>query len=130
MTKTRHFAKYHLPVILYAGAVLALSSIPDLGRPPVRILAADKIAHFVEYGIFAWVAFRSFSNIDRNYPLVRAFLLSVTFILAFAILDEYYQRFVPGRHFDIYDLLTDAGGAILVLLLIWMRKKREQAPPA
>lgn len=130
MSGTRRFVKYHLPVVLYAGAVIALSSIPNLSRPPIKILAADKIAHFIEYGIFAWVVFRSFSNIGRNFPLRRAFYLSAGFILVFALFDEYYQRFVPGRHFDVYDLLTDAGGAVLVLLLVWMKKKREKPSQA
>jgi VanZ family protein len=113
-------------VVLYAGAVIALSSIPYLNQPPIRILAADKIAHFIEYGIFAWLVFRSFSNISTDFPLGRAFVYSTAFIFIFALFDEFYQRFVPGRQFDIYDLVTDAGGALLVLLLVWTKKKRER----
>lgn len=129
MSRTHRFLKYHLPVVLYAGAVITLSSIPNLSQPPIRILAADKIAHFIEYGIFAWVVFRSFSNISHDFSLARAFVLSTGFIVLFALFDEYYQHFVPGRHFDVYDLLTDAGGALLVLVLVTVKKRRERSSP-
>lgn len=129
MSSTHRFVIYHLPVILYAGAVITLSSIPYLSRPPIRILAADKIAHFIEYGIFAWLVFRSFLNIGPDHRANRAFVFSFLFILVFALFDEYYQRFIPGRHFDLYDLLTDAGGALLVLILVWLREKRRLPAP-
>ena len=127
MARTRTFFVFHLPVVLYAGAIITLSSIPNLNPPPIKILAADKLAHFIEYGIFAFLAFRSFSRIGNSSSPNRTFLFAALFVCVFAVMDEYYQRFVPGRHFDIYDILTDLGGAliVLVLLLIRMRRKKE-----
>ncbi len=124
MADARRFMMYHLPAILYAGMVIGLSSIPHLKGPSIDILAADKIAHFVEYGLFAILIYRSFSNFTSACSPGRAFLLSALFVILFAALDENYQRFVPGRQFDVYDLLTDTLGAILVLLLLWIRKRK------
>lgn len=126
MSKTRRFVLFHLPVILYSMAVITLSSIPHLKPPPIRLLATDKVLHFIEYGIFALLAFRSFTRIGSVSQVNRALLGSAVFICIFAVLDEYYQRFVPGRHFDVYDILTDVGGAILVLLFLWLRSRRKQ----
>ena len=126
MAQTRRFLIFHMPVILYAGAVIALSSIPNLNPPEIKVLAADKVLHFIEYGIFALLAFRSFSNFGNNAPINRALFLSAAFLCLFAVFDEYYQRFIPGRHFDIYDIITDVGGAMLVLLLLWLRLKRKR----
>ena len=125
MARTRDFLLIHLPVILYAGVIITLSSIPNLNPPPIKILAADKLAHFVEYGIFAFLAFRSFSRIGRLSSPRRAFFFAAMFVCIFAVFDEYYQRFVPGRHFDIYDILTDLGGALAVLALLLIRTSRK-----
>ncbi len=121
------FLLYHLPLILYAGAVIALSSVPHLNPPPIKLLAADKVAHFVEYGIFSFLAFRSFSNLGGRVTLNYAVLLSAMFLCLFAVFDEYYQRFVPGRQSDVYDFVTDSVGALLVLFLLWLRMKRKAA---
>ncbi len=125
MISASRFLIFHLPVILYAGLVIALSSIPHLSPAPIKILAADKIAHFVEYGIFAFLTFRSFSNIGRNTSANRAFFFSILFMCIFALFDEYYQRFIPGREFDLLDILTDVVGAVLVLLFMRSRAGRK-----
>jgi VanZ family protein len=126
LDRTRSILIYHVPVVLYAGGVLALSSIPHLGPPPLRLPAADKIAHFIEYGIFAWLIFRSFSNIGRLYSAGRLLLFTVLSVSVFALFDEFYQRHVPGRHFDMADVASDAAGAVAVLLLIWLRIRRRK----
>ncbi|UCE25041.1 MAG: VanZ family protein [Candidatus Zixiibacteriota bacterium] len=126
MTGASRFLKYHLPVILYAGLVIALSSIPNLSPAPLKILAADKIAHFIEYGVFSFLTFRSFSNFGRNISVNRAFLFSIIFMCIFASFDEYYQRFIPGRDFDVLDILTDIAGAVLVLIFMRIRTNRNR----
>jgi VanZ family protein len=42
----------------------------------------------------------------------------------FALLDEFHQKFVPGRHADLADLLTDLIGAFLVISFLWLRGRR------
>jgi len=84
------------------------------------------VIHFVEYGVFALLAFRSSSNIGSISQVNRATLVSALFICVFAVFDEYYQRFIPGRSFDIYDILTDVCGAFLVLSLLWIRLRRKR----
>ena len=120
----RHFTVYHLPVIVYAVVVLSISSIPYLKTPKVRIIAFDKLVHFLEYAIFAALTFRSFSRISVSISTDRAFLLSALFIVVFAFLDEMHQYIIPGRDSDPLDFVTDVVGAFLVLVYLWLVRKR------
>jgi len=121
------FLKYHLPLILYAGLILAVSSIPNLHPPRLRWLPSDKVAHFCEYAILALLAFRSFSNIGARTPILRAALVSGLFLSLFALLDETYQKMIPGRHFDLMDYAVDLLGGLLVLLILSFRRQRRSA---
>ena len=119
-----NFLKYHLPALLYAALILTLSSLQNIDVRPLRMLAFDKIVHFVEYSIFAFLIFRSISHLSGRINLNKSLLLSALVVCLFAWGDETFQRFVPGRHFDIYDLLTDVFGAWLVLIFLWQRRKK------
>ena len=101
-----------------------MSSIPDLKAPELRFLFVDKLAHFVEYAIFALLIFRSFSRLSPRITRRRAFLLSALFLSLFASLDELYQHFIPGRNSDVYDLAGDILGALVVLAYLWIRPVR------
>ena len=126
----RVFFRFHLPAIAYAILILTVSSIPSLKTPQVRFIAADKVAHFVEYAIFAFLAFRSLVHVPalarRNLAVPAAILL----VAVFAYLDELYQRHIPGRHSDMADYVADLAGALLVLGLTWLRHRRRQHQPS
>ncbi len=113
-----YFLVYHLPVILYAAAIIVLSSISHLKTPEIRFLAFDKIAHFFEYAIFAFLAVRSFLHISLKISVNRAYLLTSLFIVIFAIFDEYFVQTISRRNSSIYDLLADVGGAFLILAIL------------
>lgn len=113
---------YHLPTIAYAAAIILVSSIPNMAAPKFKFLLFDKLAHLVEYAVFAFLAFRSISNAGRQAIRSRAFMLSILFLSLFAVLDEFYQHFVPGRHSDVYDLVGDMVGALIVLAYLRLRR--------
>ena len=56
-----------------------------------------KLAHFTEYAILGWLAARAFRTSPRAAIRDRWFLISVTLIVTYALLDEYHQSFVPSR---------------------------------
>lgn len=117
-TPLRRFLFYHLPPILYAFVIFILSSIPNLNVPQIEVVALDKLAHFLEYAIFAFLIFRSISNLNSKLRLRLIVILSALFLFCFALLDEIYQQFVPGRYSDLLDFITDVGGALIVLLIL------------
>jgi VanZ family protein len=119
----RVFLVYHVPMLLYASAIITVSSIPDLKGPELRIIAFDKMAHLLEYAIFAFLTFRSFANLLPHIRLGLAFAFSLAFLAVFAAFDEYYQRFVPGRVPDLKDYAFDMLGVLTVLLLVWFWRR-------
>ena len=127
-SRWRRFLVYHLPALLYAVGIIAVSSLRYLRPPDIDIPQFDKIIHFSEYAIFAFLIFRSFYHLGREPNLRRSLLLSALFVSLFALLDETYQRFVPGRHSDWRDFAVDVLGAFIVLSCLglyrgWKRRR-------
>ncbi len=122
--QVRSFLYFHVPMLLYASAIITVSSIPDLKGPDLRYLPFDKVAHFGEYAVFAFLTIRSFLNLIPNMKLSVAYTVAVLFLAMFAALDEYYQKFVPGRATDLKDFATDMLGAGLVLVAVWIWRRK------
>jgi VanZ family protein len=119
------FLKYHLPVILYGALIIIISSIPGLNKSRIVVLGYDKVIHFFEYAIFAYLLFRSCVRIRfisgsnaRYVPY-----LSLLFLAAFAVFDELFQARVPGRESDILDIAFDILGGLLVISILFFRRK-------
>ncbi len=120
----RSFLYYHLPVIAYGAAILMVSAVPHLKSPELRILAADKVAHFLEYALFALLAYRSFSHLCQKTRYNLTFFLSFGLLAIFALVDEFLQAWTPGRHSEAMDYLFDLLGGTLVLLYLHWRQGR------
>src|SRR5919198_3024991 len=96
-----------LPVVLWAGVIFALSSIPGLGTGlGTWDTVLRKCAHTLEYAILGALLLRA---LGRETP---AFLAGV----AYAATDELHQHFVHGRHASPVDVAIDAVGVTLGLL--------------
>lgn len=96
------------PVVLWAGLIFALSSIPDLGTGlGTWDLVLRKLAHAAEYAVLSALALRAL----RSAPA--AVLLGS----AYAVTDEVHQAFVSGRHGSPRDWLVDTAGAVLGVVL-------------
>ncbi|MEW5925772.1 MAG: VanZ family protein [Candidatus Zixiibacteriota bacterium] len=120
----KHFAKFHLPAVIYAILIIIISSVHGLGLPPVKNIALDKLIHFIEYALFAVLIFRSFSHLSPALRDRIVVFLTMLFITLFAVFDEIYQSYVPGRHSDPFDFLFDIMGALFIILYLVVRKKR------
>lgn len=116
--------KYHLPVLLYATCILYLSSMPSMKSPFKFPEGIDKLAHLIEYAVFAWIVFRSFHDLMGAYSTRLVVMIGAIFILIFAALDELFQGTIPGRHQDPLDLAMDFVGGVVVLILFGLRTNR------
>jgi VanZ family protein len=128
------------PAVAVMSVIFMLSSKPDFGGPawvsalirdllgegplldriewllPYADAYSSWIAHFVEYGALAVALYW---GIRRQWPSIRrAALLAWGLVIVYALSDELHQGFVPGRHPDYRDILTDAAGAALALFLV------------
>jgi VanZ family protein len=97
------------PVIVWAGLIFTLSSIPSLDRGlGTRELGPRNLVHFVEYAILGALLLRAL----RREPLA-VFLGS-----AYAATDEVHQEFfVTGRQGSPLDWTIDTAGVVLGALL-------------
>ena len=129
-----------MPAAAIMSVIFILSSKPDFGGPAwvsalIRDLLGEGslleriewllpyadtytswVAHFVEYGALAVALYW---GIRRQWPsMKRAALLAWGLAIVYAFSDELHQSFVPGRHPDYRDILSDAAGAALALFLV------------
>ena len=103
-----------LPVVVWAGLIFALSSVPSLSSGlGTWDTVLRKGAHVVEYAVLAALLLRA---LERELP---AFAVTV----AYAVTDEIQQHFVRGRHASPLDVLIDAVGAGLGLLVFTRARK-------
>ena len=96
-------------VVLWAGLIFGLSSIPSLSTGlGTWDLVLRKLAHTLEYAVLGLLLVRA---LGRELP---AFLAGV----AYAATDELHQRFVPGRHGALYDVAIDAFGVLIGVMAL------------
>lgn len=114
-----------MALIYYLSAQTSLPSLTD------RFGALQSFAgHFVEYAVLALLLQWSLGGnstagkwAGAKHVTRWAFLIAV----AYATMDEVHQHFVPGRHMDPFDLLTDAAGAAAALWIAGLVAGRRAA---
>jgi VanZ family protein len=100
------------PAVLYMAAIWIMSSLAVDTMPLARVPYADKVVHFVEYGILGFLlTHATFRTWPTRHPL-RTAALAVLIAVLWAWLDEIHQALVPGRSSDALDLVADGLGAV------------------
>jgi len=106
--------------LLYAVLIFIISSIPEVTPPALGFEAEDKFFHFIEYSIFSFLLFLAFFKTKTDFFRKNVFFLSSLIGIVYAYSDEFHQRFVPGRSYDLYDFLADCLGIILIQAVLWI----------
>ena len=88
-----------------------------------------KIAHFTEYAILGFLAARAFRTSPPLTIKRRWFLICVTLVVIYALLDEYHQSFVPSRTASIVDSMIDMAGGLTALLIVRKRSSDSTYEP-
>jgi VanZ family protein len=97
------------PVIVWAGVIFGLSSIPALNSGlGTWDQVFRKCAHVTEYAILGLLLLRA---VGHELP---ALLLGI----AYAASDEIHQHFVAGRHGSPVDIAIDTVGLVLGIVLM------------
>ena len=110
MTRSRVLTLW-LPVFAWAAVIFAFSSIPSLSTGlGTWDTVLRKGAHIAEYAILGALLYRALGR--------EALALAVG--IAYAVTDEFHQRFVLGRHASPVDVAIDAVGLALGML-VWLR---------
>ncbi len=97
-----------LPVLVWAGLIFTLSSIPDLGTGLGGWdLVLRKLAHAAEYAVLGFLLLRALGRASASFWLGAGY----------AVTDEIHQAFVPGRHGSPLDVAIDAAGVAIGIAL-------------
>jgi VanZ family protein len=108
-------------VAAWMGVIFYLSNQPQLPSVPgIRIEPQDIAGHFVVYGILAVVLRWALAGAGVHAPDRWAFLLAVLY----GVSDEFHQSFIPNRNPDIFDVATDAAGALFALAMPRLLRQR------
>jgi len=104
---------YTVITIGYMLLITLLSHLPqeDLPKSDLdSIDSIDYIFHLAEYSILGFLLFRSITSDEllTFHPFYGSLLIGISF----AILDEFHQSFVPGRHMSSTDVLFDSLGIV------------------
>ena len=85
-----------------------------------------KAGHLTEYAILALLAARAFRTSTRELLRTRWFWVSLLFVVAYSLSDEFHQSFVPSRTASIYDSMIDSVGGFVALVLLVIRQRSSQ----
>jgi len=101
--------------LLAVLTVFAISSIPN-SHPP-RIRGLDKAQHIVEYFTVGLVLL---NLVTRGFTRVHLLAVSLAWLglIGISLLDESYQRWIPGRSFDKWDVAASATGGLAAVGLV------------
>jgi hypothetical protein len=111
-----------LPVVLWAGVLFALSSIPGTRLPAIDLPQSDKIVHALLYGVLGGLLCRALDRSRASGKARSRLLLAILIATAYGITDELHQLWTPQRSADWRDVVADAGGAALgAMTLVAMR---------
>ena len=143
VSKLRVFLKYWLPILLWFALIFVASGdtksaqrssriigplmrwlFPDISEETIdlAILFSRKCAHFIVYGVMAFLFWRAFRKPVKDdarpwsWAEARYALIGV---VIYAITDETHQAFVPSRQGSVLDVFIDTVGGAMWLLAIW-----------
>jgi VanZ family protein len=106
-------ARYWWPPLVWAVVILIGTSIPNPQSPPT-FDSADKLVHFVLYGVLGLLLARAAAT---GGDLSGSMIMRLVALCAIgAALDEWHQRWIPGRSAELGDWVADSTGAGALIL--------------
>ncbi len=99
--------------VIFAGS--SISRLPDIPGG-----FSDKSAHATEYAVLGLLLARALAGpawLSISLPYVVG---AIAIAAAYGVSDECHQLFVPGRDFDVRDMLADSVGASMGAGGLWL----------
>jgi VanZ family protein len=144
LTSSHHRLSRYGPLVVWAAlifigssSVLSASNTSIIVRPVLWLFphASEatlalihflirKTGHFTEYAILALFAARAFRTSARELLRARWFWVSLLFVVAYSLSDEFHQSFVPSRTASIYDSMIDSVSGFVALTVLWWRRHK------
>lgn len=116
----RRFFAFSIFAIILAG-----SSVPGKNIPHIFTFTPDKLIHCLEYAVLGFFLFRWLRLEYASQTLTWHSITTFVSGSMFGVIDENYQRLIPGRFPDFWDWVLDTAGVLLavIFLNLLIRKK-------
>lgn len=109
---------------MVAAAIFVASSLPASELPQIGFPGVDKLEHGLAYAALGAAVARALGGPPS---WLGRWGLAAALAIGYGVSDEVHQLFVPGRRFDVADLLADAVGATIgAAAYLWFRKQGNQ----
>ena len=103
--------------------VTVISSTINISNTHLLTVTIRKLAHLTEYLILGILSYNVFKKYNKSIHI------SVLVCFLYAISDEIHQIFIPGRSGQITDILIDAIGALIGIIIISNVNKNSNKSP-
>jgi VanZ family protein len=117
----KHSSASWLITIIIASTIFYLSSKTFQGTSTTSNLSI--IYHF--FAFFFLAAFLLISLIKGKISNPLLFVFGIGLAIIYGISDEIHQYFVPGRHFSLFDILTNSTGILTASTIYCARCLRD-----
>ena len=107
--------------VIYLIVLLTLTHM-HVPQKVESVKSYDKYIHFILFGGLTFCVLPVFRMNRVKSVVVNAYIFTFNVTMICAMVDETTQPFV-GRNFDIFDLMSDAGGVITVLIAHFVYRK-------
>ena len=121
---------YYLATALYCALLFWMSHQSSLPGAQIAFAGADKIAHFIAYGILAMLVSVGLHRAPEPCSIQVRMFVPILFASLYGVSDEIHQLFTPGRTFSLLDMVADTLGATAAqgLCLYWFRREIGEVP--
>jgi VanZ family protein len=96
------------PVLAYMAAIFVVSG---LSNPPAPSNVPDVSLHEAAYFGLTLLTIRALAGARWSGVTLLRLALACIIAIVYGVTDEWHQSFVPNRHAELRDLLSDAIGA-------------------
>jgi VanZ family protein len=119
--------RYGLLTAALLAAIYGMSSVPDLGtsESDPLVLLAQNLAHAPVFAVLGFCWLKALSGGPEISGLPYGLAAAATGVCA--VLDEWHQSFVPGRHASVGDLLLDVAGIGAMVMIVRLTRLRADA---
>ena len=93
----------------YWTALFVGTHLPSAAMPDLKV--SDKVYHLAAFAGLAFLL--AWALPKRSEGLLRHFSIVFAIGLGYALMDEWSQRFIPGRVGDRWDVAADACGVVI-----------------
>ena len=106
-----------VPMFVVMGTIFFLSHQPGNELKLPVFPGADKVAHFIAYGVLASTVIFAHKKKSLIKEPFRVAMTTILVPLFYGISDEFHQSFIPSRDPSVGDIVADTLGGVFVVIV-------------